>query len=63
MYNFLEYSHTYLKKSRNLWQYYRDKPALNDEDSRDNCPGNSALFKFKQKITGSRGDDDKNLFK
>ena len=29
MYNLIEYSDAYLKISGNLWQYYRDEPALN----------------------------------
>ena len=28
MYNLIEYSHTYSKTSGNLWQYYRNEPAL-----------------------------------
>ena len=42
-----------------LWQYYRDKQALNAVgviiDFSDNS--NSALFKLKQKITGETGND------
>ena len=30
MYNLIEYSNNYLKTSRSLWQYCRDKPAVND---------------------------------
>ena len=33
-------------------QYYRDEPALNDTGNLANFLGNSASFKFKQKITG-----------
>ena len=29
MYNLIEYSGNYLKKSETLWQYYRDEPSLN----------------------------------
>ena len=29
MYNLTENSHAYSKTSGRLWQYYRDKPALN----------------------------------
>ena len=55
MYNIeciIKYRDNYSKTSRSLWQYYRDKPALNDNGaivdfSADN--NNSALFKFKQK--------------
>ena len=31
---------------------------MNDAGALDNFPGNSALFKFKQKITRSNGNDD-----
>ena len=30
MYNLIEYSDAYSKTSESLWQYYRDKPALDD---------------------------------
>ena len=46
-------------KHESLWQYYRDKRALNAVgviiDFPDN--NNSALFKLKQKITGETGND------
>ena len=53
MHNLIEYGDNYSKNIRNLWQYYRDDPALNNVD----FPGNSASFKFIQKITGSAGDN------
>ena len=58
MYILTEYSKTYSKTSGNLWQYYRDEPALNNNVniigfSTDN---NSASFKFKQKITVQTGN-------
>ena len=31
MYNLMEYSNNYSKKSGNLRQYYRDEPALTDD--------------------------------
>ena len=43
-----------MKKSRNLWQYYRDEPALQNNNIVD-FPinnNNSISFKFKQQITG-----------
>ena len=43
MYNLIEYSDIYSKTSRSLWQYYRDKPNDNLEDSKS--------FKSKIKIT------------
>ena len=33
MYNLKEYSDTYLETSRNVWQYYRDEPALADNSN------------------------------
>ena len=58
MYNLIEYSDNYSKTSRSLWQYYIDEPALNNVGAIVDFLGNSALFKFKQKITGSTGNDD-----
>ena len=52
MHNLIEYSNNYSKTSRSLWQYYRDEPTLTDVGSLDNFPGNSALFKYKQELTG-----------
>ena len=48
--NLTEYSNNYLKISVSLWQCYR-RSSLNDNVIL-NFPGYSALFKFKQKITG-----------
>ena len=45
MYNLIEYSDNYSKTSRSLWQYYRDEPSDNLE--------NSESFKSKIKITGT----------
>ena len=56
MYNLIEYSDNYSKTSGSLWQYYRDEPSLNDLGVIYNFPGNSALFKFKLKTTGGKGD-------
>ena len=52
MFNLIEYSHTYSKKSGSLWQYYRDEPALDNNGNITDFPhdsNNSASFKFKQK--------------
>ena len=57
MHNLIEYSNNYSKISASLWQYYRDKQALNNASTLVDFPGNSASFKFKQKITGSTGTD------
>ena len=55
MYNLITYSHNYSKTSADLWQYYRDEPALTDAiaiNSFATSSYNSASFKFKQKTTG-----------
>ena len=53
MYNLIEYSNN-LKSSWSLLQYYRDEIALanNGVIAEFSAADNSALFKFKQKITG-----------
>ena len=48
MYNLIEYSNNYSKRSGSLWQYYRDEPNDNLE--------NPESFKFKMKITGKTPD-------
>ena len=35
MYSLLEYSDAYSKTSGSLWQYYRDEPALDDNNNID----------------------------
>ena len=42
MCNLKEYSDNYSKKSGSLWKYYRDEPALDNNDSIVNFPVNSA---------------------
>ena len=44
MYNLIEYSDNYSKTSGSLWQYYKDDPNDNIE--------NSESFKYKIKLTG-----------
>ena len=51
MYNLIEYSDAYSKASGSLWQCYRDKPALGDDNEIINFPANNnniSSFKFKQ---------------
>ena len=43
MYSLIEYSNNYSKKSGSLSQYYRDEPALNDDVTVANFPGNSGI--------------------
>ena len=55
LYNLIEYSDTFLKTSGSLYQYWRDGPALNDNDNINDFPNdnnNSISFKVKQQITG-----------
>ena len=49
MCNLIEYSDNYSKTSGGLWQYYKDDPNDNIE--------NSESFKYKIKITGKTPDD------
>ena len=49
MYNLIEYSDNYSKKSGSLWKYYKDDPNDNIADSES--------FKYKVKITGKTPDD------
>ena len=50
MYNLIEYSDNYAKTTGSLWQYFRDEPNYDIEDSES--------FKSKIKITGKTPDDD-----
>ena len=50
MYNLIEYSDNYAKTTGSLWQYFRDEPDDNIEDSES--------LKSKIKITGKTPDDD-----
>ena len=50
MYNLIEYSDNYAKTTGSLWQYFRDEPDDNKEDSES--------FKSKIKISGKAPDDD-----
>ena len=60
MYNLIEYSDNYSKKSGSLWQYYKDIPAVNNDD-RDIVTFDGAnatdSFNFKTKIAGQTNDD------
>ena len=53
MYNLLEYSDNYSKTSGSLWQYFKDIPAVINNDGIVNFNGanNTDLFSFKAKIT------------
>ena len=50
VYNLIECRNAYSKTSGRLWQYYRDEPALNNNNNIIDFPANnnnSILFKFK----------------
>ena len=58
MYNLIKHSDVYSKSSGNLWQYYKDEPAIGDDGNNDfpanNNNGNS--FQFKQKKNRTAGN-------
>ena len=59
MYNLIEYSDICSKTSGSLWQYYRDDPALDNNNNIIDflAINNSCIsFKFKQQITGQTGN-------
>ena len=61
MYILLEYSDIYSKTTRMLWEYYRDKQALNKNNVIIDFPAdgnNGNSFKFKQKITWQSNNDE-----
>ena len=57
MYDLIQYSDNYSKTSGSLWQYYIDKPAVNDNEEIGNFgEGNlTDSFNYKIKITGKIG--------
>ena len=54
MYNLIEYSNNYSKKSGSLWRYCKDIPAVNNNGNIVDFNGANGidLFNFKTKITG-----------
>ena len=59
MYNLIEYSDNYAKRTGSLWQYCKDIPARNANDDIVIFAENNTTdsFKFKAKITGQTEDD------
>ena len=56
MYNLAEFSDIYSKKCRNVWQYYRDEPALYSNNNITDFPANTnnsisnrISFKYEKK--------------
>ena len=59
MYNLIEYSDNYFKKFGILWQYCRDKPAVDNNGAIVDFTADNTttdLFKIKEKITGQTGN-------
>ena len=59
MYNSLEYSDNYSKPPRHLWQYCRDKLALDDNGAIVDFTVASSItdsFKIKEKLTSKTGN-------
>ena len=58
MYDLIGYSDIYSKTSGRLWQYYRDEPALDNNNKIIDFPAinNGISFKFKQQLTGQTGN-------
>ena len=64
MYNLIEYSDSYSKTSGNLWQFYKDIPAVDNNNAIVNFSENNLTdsFNFKVKITSQTGNNGtKNL--
>ena len=61
MYNLIEYSDNYSKTSGSLWQYYKDIPAVDDNNDNTivnfNGDNTTGSFNFKLKITGQTNND------
>ena len=57
--NLVAYINIYSKTSESLWQYYRDEPALDNNNNIIDSPANNdnnILFKFKQQMVGQTGN-------
>ena len=62
MYNIIESSGNYSQTSGNLWLYYRDQQALDNNVNIIDCAVNdntSISFKYKKKAIGRTGNDGK----
>ena len=66
IYNLIEYSDNYSKRSGSLWQYYRDKAFINNSGAIADFPANNnsrASLKFKMKIAARIKNDGTNNVK
>ena len=59
MYNLIEYRENYSKKFGNLWQYFKEIPAVNNNGAIVDFNGANATdsFNFKNKITDQTNDN------
>ena len=59
MYNVIEYRDNYSKTSGSLWQYWKDIPAVNNNNAIVDFTHNNLTdsFNFKVKMTGQTGND------
>ena len=59
MYNLMEYNDYYSNTSRNLWQYCKEIPAVNDARNIVDFKGTNATdsFNFKTRIAGQTNND------
>ena len=58
IYNLIEHSNAFSKISWSFWQYYRNEPALDNNNNIVDFPAknnNSTSLKFKEQITGPTG--------
>ena len=64
MYNLIEYSNNYSKTSGSLWQYYKERPAVDNEGTIVDFNGANAAdsSNFKAKITGQTAADNNNSY-
>ena len=62
MYNLIEYSDNYSKRSGSLWQYCKEIPAIDDDGDIVDFNGANAIdsFDFKAKITGQTAANNNN---
>ena len=60
MYNLIEHSDNYSKKSESLWQYCKDMSAVNNDGHTADFNGSNASdsFKSKTKITGQTNNNE-----
>ena len=64
MYNLIEYSDNYSKTSESLWKYFKEIPAVNDDDDEDIVDFNGVnatdSFNIKTKMTGQTAANNNN---